>query len=105
MYANGALKPGKYEYYREDHQSQTLAACPLGAIMISLEPRNLTKTRTLLDQFDPEETFIELQSDLSTGQQLACHTVQTALTNTEPYKNHPWPSKPKTGNYCSKPPP
>ena len=89
LYASGALKPGKHEYYREDHQDQTLAACPVGAIMIALEARNLTKARTLLDQLDSEETFNELQSQLSPGKMLACHAAQAALANTGPYKNHP----------------
>ena len=89
MYVNGALKPGKYEYYREDHQDQTLAACPVGAIMIALETRNLTKARTLLDQLDSEETFNELQSKMPPGKLLACQSAQDALANTEPYKNHP----------------
>lgn len=89
LYANGALKPGKYEYYREDHQDGILAACPMGAVMLALEPRNLTKARTLLDQFDSEATFNELSSDLSPGKQPACYAAQTILANTEPYKNHP----------------
>lgn len=89
LYASGALKPGKHEYYREDHQYQTLAACPVGAIMIALEARNLTKARTLLDQLDSEEIFNELQSQLSPGKLLAHDTAQTALANTEPYKDHP----------------
>ena len=89
LYASGALKPGKHEYYREDHQYRTLAACPVGAIMIALEARNLTKARTLLDQLDSEDTFNELQSKLSPGKLLACQAAQTALANTEPYKHHP----------------
>lgn len=89
LYASGALKPGKYEYYREDRQDQTLAACPVGAIMIALEARNLTKARTQLDQLDSEDTFNELQSKLSPGKGLACQAAQDALADTEPYKNHP----------------
>ena len=89
LYASGALKPGKHEYYREDRQDQTLAACPVGAIMIALEARNLTKARTLLDQLDSEETFNELQSQLSPSKGPACQAAQTALANTEPYKDHP----------------
>ena len=71
----------------------------MGAFMIALEARNLTKSRTLLDEFDSEETFNELRSDLSTGKQLACYAAQTVLTNTEPYK------KPSPGRRSQKPEP